>query len=71
MKHGRLLLAATLAVAALSGYAFAVSCPTTERLAPESAQTLLDAIRAHYEPVESVADFGQGHTRLDLYRRRR
>lgn len=58
-------------VAALSGYAFAVSCPTTERLAPESAQTLLDAIRAHYEPVESVADFGQGHTRLDLYRRRR
>ncbi|MGI5869553.1 MAG: hypothetical protein ACOX9C_08955 [Kiritimatiellia bacterium] len=57
-------------VAALSGYAFAVSCPTTERLAPELARTLADAVRAHYEPVKTVADFGQGHTTLELHRRR-
>ena len=57
-------------VAALSGYAFAVSCPTTDRLAPEQRETLLQAVRAHYEPAASVADFGQGHTTLELYRRR-
>lgn len=57
-------------VAALSGYAFAVSCPTTERLDPERREMLLRAVRSHYEPAMSVADFGQGHTTLDLYRRR-
>lgn len=58
-------------VAALSGYAFAVSCPTTEKMEPEIVASLTQAVEARYEKVRSIPDFGQGHTTLDLYELRR
>ncbi len=55
-------------LAALSGYSFAVSCPTTEKM--DSAQTALlyQAVESRYEKVESIPNFGQGYTTLDLYK---
>ena len=58
-------------VAALSGYSFAVSCPTTEKMDPELVASLSKAVDARYEKIRSVPDFGQGHTTLDLYKLKR
>ncbi len=54
--------------AALSGYSFAVSCPTTEPLDPEQTAVLKQAVEARYEPIKRIPDFGQGYTTLDLYK---
>lgn len=60
----------TAPYAALSGYSFAVSCPTTEKMDPESVKELTDAISRRYEKVEEILDFGQGHTTLEILRRK-
>jgi hypothetical protein len=62
--HGEHPLAAT------SGYSFAVACPGTQRLAPDDAAALQQALEQAYEPLESYPDFGQGHTELRLWLRR-
>ncbi len=56
--------------AALSGYAFAVSCPSTEPLDEVSAERLHAAIDRRFVHVADVPNFGQGHTVLSLFRRR-
>lgn len=55
--------------AALSGYAFAVSCPTTEQIDPEVTAQLRAAVEHRYQRVAMLSDFGQGHTQLEVYRR--
>lgn len=59
-------------VAALSGYAFLIGSPvmTNMRETPERA-SLLSAVEDRYAPFFSVDDFGQNHTRLDVYSLRR
>lgn len=54
--------------AALSGYAFAVSCPTTEQINPEVTDRLRAAVEHRYQRLAELPDFGQGHTQLDIYR---
>ena len=58
------------AVAATSGYAFAIDCPSTDRVPEETRQRLLDELSECYEPVETIPDFGQSHTALTLWRRK-
>ena len=53
--------------AALSGYAFAMSCPSTEKLLPEQSSPLFEAISNRFDRAFSVAEFGQRHTRLDVF----
>lgn len=55
--------------AAMSGYAFAVSCPTTEQVDKDVTARLRVAVEQRYTPLATFADFGQGHTRLDIYRK--
>lgn len=54
----------------MSGYSFAVSCPTTERLEARHARHLWEVHGRHYEEIETIDDFGQGHTQLVISRRR-
>ncbi len=58
-------------VAALSGYSFAVSCPSTEEMESEITAGLMQAVDVRYEKIRSIPDFGQGHTTLDLYKLKR
>ena len=56
-------------VAATSGYAFAIACPSTDRVPEETRESLLAFLADFYEPVETLPDFGQSHTDLTLWRR--
>ena len=58
------------AYAATSKYAFSISCPGIQRLPEEDRETLMTAIAEHYDYIQTVPDFGQGHTELRLWRRR-
>ncbi len=55
-------------VAALSGYAFAIGSPvmTDMRITPERDR-LVTAVDDRYRPIFSIDDFGQNHTRLDVF----
>jgi len=53
--------------AAFSGYAFAISCPTTAKTTPEQVRPVIEAVVERYELVDSVAEFGQGHTTLTIW----
>lgn len=58
-------------VAALSGYSFAIACPSTDPLPEEDRERLLAAVRERFgPPVVSIPAFGQQRTRLDVYSRR-
>ena len=57
-------------VAATSGYAFAIACPSTDRVPEETRERLLDFLADFYEPVETLPDFGQSHTDLTLWCRK-
>lgn len=57
-------------IAALSGYAFALSSPAMGKLAPEHADALNAAVDRKYEEISVVKDFGQQHTTLRLLRRK-
>ena len=57
-------------LAATSGYAFAIDCPTAGRVPEAERRRLLDEIAFFYEPVGTVPDFGQAHTELTLWRRK-
>jgi len=53
--------------AAFSGYAFAISCPTTAKTTPEQVRPIIAAVLERYEFVDSVAEFGQCHTPLTIW----
>lgn len=53
-------------VCALSGYSFAVSCPSTEKLPNATRKRLFDSVSDKYEIQNAIRDFGQGHTVLTI-----
>ncbi len=57
-------------VAALSGYAFAISSPQIEQLSVEDQVAFWNEVDARYEPLCEIPDFGQAFTTLRLFRRR-
>ncbi len=57
-------------VAALSGYAFAISSPQIEPTDDEEQAAFWHETYARYEPVLSIPDFGQAFTTLQVFRKR-
>lgn len=57
-------------VVATSGYTFAISSPSMERVPEEERQRLFKEMEMFYEPVKRIPNVGQGHTELTLWRRR-
>ena len=57
------------ALAATSGYAFAIDSPSADRVPEDIRSRILAEIAEAYEPVETIPDFGQSHTTLTLWRR--
>lgn len=57
-------------LAATSGYTFALACPGTGPLPEETRRALFDVLARRYEPIREIADFGQAHTVLTVWRRR-
>ena len=57
-------------VAALSGYSLSIGCPEVEELPEEERQALRALIEARYEPAFEVPHFGQGHTTLEVWKRK-
>jgi hypothetical protein len=66
----RLLESAPCAVAAMSGYAFAIEVPKGSRTPRQDVERYRAMVEKHYRPAGSVANFGQNRTRLDLFVRR-
>ncbi len=57
-------------VAALSGYSFAIACPSTDPLPEADRERLLAAVRERFgDPVAEVPAFGQQRTALRIFRR--
>lgn len=56
------------AVAAVSGYTFAIACPATDPVPGETRQALLAALEERFgNPVMEIPSFGQQRTTLRLY----
>lgn len=53
-------------MAAFSGYAFSMAAPAMD-CADDTREAMLGRVRARYLPCGEVADFGQEHTRLELF----
>ena len=59
-------------VAALSGYSFAIACPSTAPLPEDDREKLLAAVRDRFgEPVFEEPRFGQFGTKLELFSRKK
>ncbi len=56
--------------AAFSGYGLSIACPTIAELPAAERTRLRAALERRYEPVREIADFGQAHTTLTIYRRK-
>lgn len=66
----KLLESAPCAVAALSGYAFAIEVPKGTRTPRQDVDRYRKIVEKHYRSAGSMENFGQNHTRLDLFVRR-
>lgn len=58
------------AVAAASGYTFAVACPEVEPVSEGDAAAIASALEAGYEETGRMERFGQAATELRIFRRR-
>jgi hypothetical protein len=56
--------------AAMSGYSFVMAAPEVRKLDEAVQQRWWDLLAARFELVQTVPDFGQGPTALQLYQRR-
>lgn len=56
-------------LAAVSGYGFAINAPAMTPIDQAEREQWLALLGRHYEPVKELADFGQHHTRLTVWRR--
>lgn len=65
-----LLTTSDAPVAALSGYAFAITSPQVEPVALTEAAGFRAIVERKYETVRDIPDFGQANTLLRLYRKR-
>ena len=66
----RAILDGRYPLAATSGYTFAIAYPDGSRVDETLRQSLLDELARHYDPVETIPDFGQCHTPLTIWRRK-
>jgi hypothetical protein len=66
----RLLQQSDAPVAAFSGYAFAIGAPSMHELGTREQAELWQAVSNRYECVQEVPDFGQGSTKLGIWRLR-
>ena len=57
-------------LAAFSGYAFAIGAPAMRELPAEAQKELWQAVMERYDLIETVPDFGQGATKLGIWRLR-
>ena len=53
--------------AALSGYSFAIACPSTDKIDPETVNGLYRDVSSRYSEIKTVPDFGQNHTTLQIW----
>ncbi len=65
-----LLLTCPAPLAAISGYAFAISSPAVEPLAAAEQSAFESLLAARYELIGEVADFGQASTTLRIFKRK-
>lgn len=56
-------------VALISGYGFALACPSTGKLSNDDSDMLFSALLQHYRLIDTVRDFGQQHTDLEIFER--
>lgn len=54
-------------VVAVSGYGFAISCPSTERTPPELLNQFYEVLEREYKLVKTEPSFGQCFTELKIY----
>ena len=57
-------------LAAFSGYALAIGAPSMCELPPDAQAELWQAVADRYDRIETVADFGQGATKLGIWKLR-
>lgn len=57
-------------VAAFSGYAFSMGAPAMEKISDEDRNDIFDIISSRYRLVETIPDFGQEHTDLQIWHRK-
>jgi len=65
-----LLGSAPCSVAAFSGYGLAIRSPVMDAVPSEDVQLFLSVLGRNYERVQTVPDFGQQATTLEIFRRR-
>ena len=56
--------------AAFSGYAFAMAAPEMGKIPEAERKELVGLATSRFEPAETIADFGQEHTELQIWRRK-
>ena len=66
----RALARAEAPLAAFSGYGLAIGAPAMRELSREEQTELWAALAARYDCIETVPDFGQGATKLGIWKRR-
>jgi hypothetical protein len=62
----RLLQETDAPLAAFSGYGLAVQCPEVSKLPDEDREALQELLMRRYEPLKTVASFGQAATDLEI-----
>ena len=67
----RLLESAPCALAACSGYAFAIGAPVCGEVPPEEQARFRRMLRQRYDVVDEIPDFGQNATTLQVLRRKK
>lgn len=66
----RLLRQTDAPVAAFSGYALAIGAPSMRELPPDAQAELWQAVADRYDQIETIPDFGQGATKLGIWKLR-
>lgn len=57
-------------VAAFSGYGLSIAAPSITELPADERALLQQTLLERYALVDTISDFGQAHTELEIYRRR-
>ena len=57
-------------LAAISGYGFNINAPSIQEISPAARQEVQRLIQRHYQFLDAHEDFGQQHTRLEIYVRK-
>jgi hypothetical protein len=65
----RLIDSAPCELAAFSGYGFAIEVPKGARTPDETAQKFRDRLQKRYKRIGLEQNFGQNHTRLEMFKR--